>query len=67
LGLEINCIYIKQLERKLVQIILQEVAIRAWNFHEDADLVDVPRIVSEEIWTSCLAGVLCNQSLIPIT
>jgi len=67
LGLEINCIYIKQLERKLVQIILQEVAIRAWNFHEDADLVDVPRIVSVEIWTSCLAGVLCNQSLIPIT
>ena len=29
--------------------------------------VDVPRIISEEIWTSCLAGVLCNQSLIPIS
>jgi len=39
------------------------------SFHDDAvvynDLVDVPRIVSEEIWTSYLAGVLCNQSLIP--
>jgi len=38
------------------------------NFHDESvvvsDLVDVPRIVSEEIWTSCLAGVLCNQSLI---
>jgi len=34
------------------------------NFHDDAvvynDLGDVPRIVSEEIWTSCKAGVLCN-------
>jgi len=30
-----------------------------------SDLVSVPRVVSEEIWTSCLAGVLCNQSLIP--
>jgi len=30
-----------------------------------SDLVDVPRIVSKEIGTSCLAGVLCNQSLIP--
>jgi len=37
-------------------------------FHENSvcsDLVDVPRIFNEEIWTSCLAGVLCNQSLIP--
>jgi len=28
-------------------------------WHSCSDLVDVPRIVSEEIWTSCLAGVLC--------
>jgi len=27
-------------------------------------LVNAPRIVSKEIWASCLAGVLCNQSLI---
>jgi len=36
------------------------------NFHDNSvcsDLVGVPRIVSEEVWTSCLAGVLCNQSL----
>ena len=39
--------------------------IRAWKFpwwHSCIynDLVDVPRIVSEEIWTSCQGGVLCN-------
>jgi len=35
------------------------------NFHDNSvcrDLAGVPRIVSEEIWTSCLAGVLAMQS-----
>ena len=37
---------------------------RAWKFpwRSCSGIVDVSRIVSEVIWASCLAGVLCNQS-----